>query len=214
MSPEELAKSLTAEFDKIEVKEIDFLAERVRALISYSIDRVDYYEDYRTRFLAYSGSLLAFSSAFAAFIISYQRIPKNSLPYLLLGVAVLICTCLISALLYFHDSIYPSYPHRPVSQTQWYYLYNLNRFNRVAQNYLGNSTAKTRQWLLDLRDNIRKLSEQGKKEMVFDDIEQLVILYIITAYKKNFAERMQNTLTVGIIVFSIVMLISILSVIW
>jgi hypothetical protein len=147
-------------------------------------------------------------------MISYQGFPKNLLPYLLVGVGALICTCLINALLYFHDSIYPSYPHRPVTQTQWYYIYNLNRFNRVAQNYIGNSTAKTQQWLLDLRDNIRKLSKQGKKEMVFDDIEQLVILYIITAYKKNFAERMQNTLTVGIIVFGLVALLGVLSVIF
>lgn len=211
MNPNELVKLLREELSKITMKEIDFLAERVRALIEYSIDRVDYYENYRTQFLNYSGTLLVFSVAFAAFIISYPGFPKIALPIFVLGVAVLILACLANVILYLWDSINPSYPHRAVSQTQWYYLYNLNRLDRNKEDYVGDADSKTRKWLLDFRDNVKKMSGQGKEEMVLDDMEQLVMLYIITAYKKKFAGRMQNALAIGIILFAGIMFIGILS---
>jgi hypothetical protein len=211
MSPDDLAKLLSEELSETQVKDLDSLAERVRALISYSIDRVDYYEDYRTRFLSYSGTLLAFSVAFAAFMVRYSGLPQNVLQIFVFGAVLLMVACLADAGFYLWDSINPSYPHRPVAQTQWYYMYNLPRLDGSKGDYTGDAASKARSWLLDFKDNVKKMSEQGKKEMVLDDIEQLVMLYIITAYKKRFAERMQNALTLGIIAFGVTTIFGILA---
>jgi hypothetical protein len=193
-----LDTSIRQEIKGLKFQNEDFALDRVKSLIIYTIARVDYYEDYRTRFLGFSATLLGFAVAFATFL--YRYVGMNA--FLFIATISLIFTCLVNVALYLWHSIYPSYPHRPIAKSPWYYMYNLYRLDKNKSDYSGRSDTKATKWLLDFRDNVKKIAGQTKQEALIEDIEQLVILYIITAYKKKFSEYMQNVLAIGLLLFA------------
>lgn len=195
---EQLDTSIRQEIKGLKFQNEDFALDRIKSLIIYTIARVDYYEDYRTRFLAFSGTLLGFAVAFATFLYKYVGMSA----FLFIATISLIFACLVNVALYLWHSIYPAYPHRPIAKSPWYYLYNLYRLDKRGD-YSGKSDTKARKWLLDFQDNVKKIAGQAKQEALIEDIEQLVILYIITAYKKRFSEYMQNVLVIGLLLFGV-----------
>jgi len=177
----------------------DWISQRVDELILYAIGRSDYYEDYRTRYLTLSAELLAFSVAFLSLVRSFV----SPLPILILfGAALLLLMCLLNLLLYLKESVYPDYVHRSVSDVPWYYRYNLNRWKEKGK-YVGKEDDQKKKYLLDLYDNIIKRVSDTKEKAIKQDIEQLTILFVITAYKVKFSERMQRILTFGLVSFGI-----------
>jgi hypothetical protein len=120
---EEIRKEIT----NIKTKELINTTDRLKTLILYSIERVDYYEDYRHRYLTISTALIAFSITFITFI--YKDIGILNAPNLIgfiIGASILAIFCFINIFFYLFNSIYPNYPHRPIAKSSWFYRYNLS----------------------------------------------------------------------------------------
>ncbi len=176
------------------------ISDRVKELVLYSIERCDYYENYRTKYLTLSAELLAFSVGFLSLMSSII----SPVPFLiLLGTSILLFMCVLNVILYLKESVYPGYVHRSVSDVPWYYLYNLKRMNSAKNRYLGKPEERRKNYLLDLYENTRKRVSETNEKGIKADIEQLTILYVITAYKVRFSDRMQRILSFGILSFGI-----------
>jgi len=176
----------------------ELISERIKTLILYSIERIDYYEDYRTRCLTLSTQLLIFSVAFLTLVVNIV----SPFPFLVIfGTLILFLMCVLNVGLYLKESVYPGYVHRSVSDVPWYYLYNLKRMNRETKRYTGKQDEQRKNYLLDLYENIRKRVKDTEGNRIKEDIEQMTILYVITAYKVRFSGRMRSLLSFGIISF-------------
>jgi len=178
----------------------EWLSERIKGLIMYNIERSDYYEGYRTRYLTLSAQLIAFSVAFVSLVTTFV----SPTPFLMLfGATILLILCIFNVVLYLKESVFPGYVHRSVSDVPWYYRYNLKRWNKEKSMYLGKRDDQTKDYLLDLYDNERRRIFETEDAAIKGDIEQLTILYVITSYKVRFSDRMQQILSFALLSFGI-----------
>ena len=196
---------------KVTVDEADnFRIERVGRMIEYEVDRVDYYEGVRTRHFTFSVSMLGFGLAVLAFGANYILNDSNLFSIVVLFLfspaLVLITTAFVCVIVYFYHTNY-DFPYRVVAESPWYYHYSIHNFMK-RKKYTRKPEEITSDYFGDLKYNIEKRGNEQKEDALKEDIEQLVLLYVLSGYKKLFSTITKNMLLTGFMVALLVVVMN------
>ncbi len=174
-------------------EQLDFLYERIVTLIEFTVDRAEYYENIRQENASTSNTLVAIAIAGLGLIVTliseynwiyhiytYLFVP----PLLVLLVGGTICV-----FKHHLDSNF-QYPHQQYDwiEERWYFKKSIPAFERLLDENDSDITKTQDAFLSDLEREFDRNLDIDKERAIPLDKANLVILYIVTAYKKKFAK--------------------------
>jgi hypothetical protein len=175
--------------------------ERLWNMIQYAIGRHDYWDAYRTRYLTIATALMAVAAA-ASGILANTKAWGFAVGVLYVSFIVLAATGFL--LVYrFKTDTSPDYPYRNEARVRsWIHLYTLGKNARLLD--LTSQNARdlaANQYVNNLNTFTHNWAAMSEWEHMQEDLEQVLILYVLQAYKREFAKRMAFILEIGLLVF-------------
>jgi hypothetical protein len=201
-----LVSLLQERFEGSNSEEKKAIRDRLWNMIQYAIGRHDYLENYRTRYLTIATALLTVAAAGVAILVNAKI---AGLPAIFLYIAFV--SLGITGLLLIHrfqSETSPDYPYRSKARVKsWYYYYTLLGDEKLLRD-LRKKTSRERaaQAYLEALESYTKMwSELKEWELLQEDLEQLLILYTLQAYKRTFVKRMARILGLGTAIFVVLL---------
>ena len=192
-------------------KQLEFLYQRMVTLIKFAVERAEYYENIRQKRASASNTLigLAFTGLglVTTIVIGTDWIRHPATYLFIPPLLVLLVGGLLAKVIHQRDSTF-KYPHEKYTEVEerWYYKQSIPASERLLET--GADTEKMHTaFISDLRKEFERDENFDRKEEIFKDKETLVILYIVTAYKKKFANRITKYHTGSFNLAVIVMII-------
>lgn len=215
-SKTELNKRLKYDFEK-QFKEIfneyeesipNQLENRLYQIIRYTIERHDWYEDQRFRFLQIALSLIGFAGTLTVIALTYSE-KIQTLDYistllleiiifdiLIMGIIILILYCSLLS---------PEYPLvKNIDRTTWYPIHTykskfsfFQKFNEKQENNWNDINTYIQIW---------KSISNEKNGFIKDNLKQIFMLHLLKKYKRDNLKSMIKILGIGVIIFSIALL--------
>jgi hypothetical protein len=159
-------------------------------MIQYALGRHDYWDAYRTRYLTIATALMAVAAA-ASGILPNTKAWGFAAGVLYVSFIVLAATGFL--LVYrFKTNTSPDYPYR--SEASLDSPTSRNAADLAANQYVNNLHTFTDDW-----------SAISEWEHMQEDLEQVLILYVLQAYKREFAKRMAFILEAGLLIFVVLL---------
>jgi hypothetical protein len=197
------------------------VTERLRAMISYAVGRVDYYENLRHRHMTIGLALFTGGAALAGFVLKgATEIPP--LAALCFGVgAVELFGAGLWITHFYNRTSSPSYAYRGIADIRsWYFVYNLpaGTTDDLAAMELSVNEETARQQAKNVTNNVKRFIERWIEEandragFIAEDLEQVFILQFIQAYKQKAVTKMQRALYRFLVAFAVTLVLGI--VIW
>jgi hypothetical protein len=183
-------------------------------MIQYAIGRHDYWEEYRTRYLTIATALVSVAAAAVAILVT----AKVGLTAIGIYGSFIILGCTGGYMLRkFQKETSPDYPYRSVSKvTSWIYFYPLVRNEKLLRDSLPKTAAKelreqaAKDYLTGLEKFTKDWSSMNEWEHIQEDIEQVLILFTLQAYKRMLARQMAQIFETGIIVSAVLLVFGII----
>lgn len=200
---------------KIDDKELPILQSRLASMINYAIGRLDYYEEYRRRYLQIGLATIALSITLltlvgANYLPEISTLLKNlkelsvwrsSFPY----IAVLIIAADLAWVGFHQLWLYisytsPEYPYREITSPDWFYRYVASKKDQkeLLKTKFGKNDKKAielqKMYLDDLQAYGTRLMNRSPQDSVVNDIEQLMALHTLTQYKQAHTSTMREKL--------------------
>ena len=201
----QLIKSIEKRFSRASPEERNATHDRLWNMIQYAIGRHDYWEEYRTRYLTIATALVSVAAAAVAILVT----AKVGLMATGIYGSFIILGCTGGYMLQkFQKETSPDYPYRSVSKvTSWIYFYPLVRNEKLLRDSLPKTASKelreqaAKDYLTGLEKFTKDWSSMSEWEHIQEDIEQVLILFTLQAYKRMFAKAMAQILQSGLILF-------------
>jgi hypothetical protein len=210
----QLIKSIEERFSGASPEERKAIHDRLWNMIQYAIGRHDYWEEYRTRYLTIATALVSVAAAAVAILVT----AKVGLTAIGIYESFIILGCTGGYLLRkFQKETSPDYPYRSVSKvTSWIYFYPLVRNEKLLRDSLPKTASKelreqaAKDYLTGLEKFTRDWSSMNEWEHIQEDIEQVLILFTLQAYKRLLARGMAQIFETGIIVSAVLLVFGII----
>lgn len=193
-------------------EQLDFLYERIVTLIEFTCARSEYYENIRQQNAGTSNTLLALAFAGLGLVYTITVGPTwmyHLFTYLFVPpLLVLLIGSTISVFKHFLDSRF-QYPHQQYDwiEERWYFKKNIPAFERLLGENVSDTKRTQMAFLSDLEKEFNRDSVVDKRTAIPLDKANLVILYIVTAYKKKFAKFISKIHTWSFILAGLAMCI-------
>lgn len=189
--------------------------ERLYRVIEYAIDRHDWYENQRHRFLALSLGLLAVVATLSPVVASLAtRIPV----ILLFSTALALLWIAITGfrmILIYSDLIGPPYPYRTLADIRsWIFRYNFSSHSSTP--WLNDNesiaTAQVAEIVTAFKHFKSRWLEFAQDPGLFiaEDFEQVFILQLLQKYRADNLKKMTTILINGVYIFLLLLLFSVL----
>lgn len=182
-------------------------------MIQYAIGRHDYWEEYRTRYLTIATALVSVAAAVVAILVT-AKIGLSALG--IYASFVVLGGTGVYLLQKFQEETSPDYPYRYASKvTSWIYFYPLVRNEKLLRDSLPKTASKelreqaARDYLTGLEKFTKDWSSMNEWEHIQEDIEQVLILFTLQAYKRMLAKGMARIFETGIILSALLLAIGI-----
>ena len=210
-----IVDTLRDQVGKVEERELPFMQNRIWRMIEYAIGRLDYYEEYRRRYmqigLAAIGlavTLLALvGRTYFSILVEDPQVLRNwyiAAPYIVVLLVVIGLAWAGFRQLYLYIAYTsPEYPYREVTGPDWFYRYvkaRADEKNLLRVKFRGSEADKIikerlqRTYLEELSSYGDRLMGRSSRESVINDIEQLMALHTLTQYKQAQASKMRGIL--------------------
>ncbi|MFW9805608.1 MAG: hypothetical protein ACFFFK_02620 [Candidatus Thorarchaeota archaeon] len=191
-------------------EQIDFLYDRIVTLIEFTVNRAEYYENIRQENASTSNTLVAFALAGLGLVLTL--IANNNWtthPYTYIFVPpliVLLIGGIICVIKHDLDSNF-QYPHQKYDwiEERWYFKKNIPAFEKMLSDTIPDETQVQGAFLSDLDREFTRNHVYNKRDAIPLDKANLVILYIVTAYKKRFAKFISKVHTWSFIIAGVAM---------
>ncbi|MHA2072744.1 MAG: hypothetical protein ACW985_13285 [Candidatus Thorarchaeota archaeon] len=193
-------------------EQLEFLYERIVNLIEFTVARAEYYENIRHENASTSNALVGLAIAGLGLI--YTIVTEANWMYHLATylfvppLVVLLIGGTISVFRHHLDSRF-EYPHQKYDwiEERWYFKKNIPAFERL----LGENESDTKKtqdaFLSDLEREFDRNTDISMEKAIPLDKANLVILYIVTAYKKKFSKLITKIHTWSFILAGLVLAI-------
>ncbi|MFX1262906.1 MAG: hypothetical protein ACFFAZ_12530 [Promethearchaeota archaeon] len=194
-------------------EQLEFLYERIVRLIEFTVDRAEYYENIRQDNAQTSNALVGLALAGLGLI--YTIVTESNWMYhpatflFVPPLVILFIGGTISVIKHDLDSRF-EYPHQKYNwiEERWYFKKNIPAFEKLLKEN-ESDVKKTQDALLsDLEREFERNSDISMETAIPLDKANLVILYIVTAYKKKFAKLITKIHTWSFILAGVVLAIS------
>ncbi|MFW9863479.1 MAG: hypothetical protein ACFFEX_10210 [Candidatus Thorarchaeota archaeon] len=193
-------------------EQLEFLYNRIVNLIEFTVDRAEYYENIRQDNASTSNALVGLAIAGLGLI--YTIVTETNWMYHIATylfvppLVVLLIGGTISVFKHQLDSRF-DYPHQKYDwiEERWYFKKNIPAFERLLEENESDTIKTQDAFLSDLEREFDRNSDISMEKAIPLDKANLVILYIVTAYKKKFAKFISKIHTWSFILAGLVMAI-------
>jgi hypothetical protein len=174
-------------------EQVDFLYERIVTLIEFTVNRAEYYENIRQENASTSNTLVAIAIAGLGLIVTLiANYDWMTHPYTYIFVPPLIVLLIGGTACVFKHHLDSNfqYPHQKYDwiEERWYFKKNIPAFEKMLSDNVPDESQTQDAFLSDLEREFERNIDTDKKKAIPLDKANLVILYIVTAYKKRFAK--------------------------
>ncbi len=174
-------------------EQLDFLYERIVTLIEFTVDRAEYYENIRQENASTSNTLVAIAIAGLGLIVTlisnYNWVTH---PYTYIFVPPLMALLIGGTICVFKHHLDSNfqYPHQKYDwiEERWYFKKSIPAFEKLLDENEADVKKTQDAFLSDLEREFDRNIDTDKEKAIPLDKANLVILYIVTAYKKKFAK--------------------------
>ena|SRR3989442_1332474 len=209
-STKDIRSQLVAEWKKrLESMSTDdkkVIRDRLWNMIQYAIGRHDYWENYRTRYLTIATALFAVAATGISILVN-AKITGVAAALLFAAFIDLGATGLY--IIYrFRKETTPDYPYRKEAEVKsWIYLYTLPPNGKVLIDFKSNVARKkaAKKYVESLQDFSTRWMKLTEEERMQEDLEQVLILYTLQAYKREFVKRLARSLQIGTALFLVLL---------
>ena len=174
-------------------EKLDFLYERIITLIQFTVERAEYYENIRQDGASTSNNLVAL--ALGGLGLVFTVITGSDLMYhpaIYLFVPPLLVLLIGGAIGLFKHHIDSDfqYPHQKYDwiEERWYFKKSIPAHEKLFNGRKMKDKETQEAFLSDLEKEFETEMDIDKKAVIPKDKANLVILYIVTGYKKKFAK--------------------------
>ncbi len=189
------------------------LQDRLYRMIEYAIDRHDWYDKQRYRFLRIGLGVTAVASALASLLASLSgSVDAIPLFAFALSVFVLLGTG-ITLVVTYNRGVSKDHPYREIADIRsWFFVYNQPE---KVEEEISNDKTKAVEQVENVKENIelftKRWVEYAKEENGFikEDIEQVFILQTLQRYKYQRVEKLSKYLSYGLTASAVIFFISI-----
>ena len=194
---------------------------RLQNMIQYAVGRHDWYEDQRGKLFQASLAMLSFIAAAAAFISTIGSSGENDLPKILFYSGFLILGYASCRIIYLYTEVSEkNHPYRKVSDIKsWYFKYSISdKLNSDDIDKIFHYI--DREKVLDeVRDDFRRFLSRFsrdffEKDYIYDDIQQLYILYVLQNYRQKNLKKMYTVVRRWVVLSSVMIGLAIISLIY
>ncbi|MFW9967815.1 MAG: hypothetical protein ACFFEA_11745 [Candidatus Thorarchaeota archaeon] len=191
-------------------EQIEFLYERIVTLIEFTVARAEYYENIRQENASTSNALVGLAIAGLGLI--YTIVTESNWMYhpatylFVPPLLVLLIGGTISVFRHHLDSRF-EYPHQKYDwiEERWYFKKNIPAFEKLLKENETDTKKTQDAFLSDLEREFNRNTDISMEKAIPLDKANLVILYIVTAYKKKFAKLISNIHTWSFILAGLVL---------
>ena len=174
-------------------EQVDFLYDRIVTLIEFTVNRAEYYENIRQENASTSNTLVAIAIAGLGLIVTLiANYDWMTHPYTYIFVPPLIVLLIGGTACVFKHHLDSNfqYPHQKYDwiEERWYFKKNIPAFEKMLSDKIPDETQIHEAFLSDLEREFERNDNPAKRKAIPLDKANLVILYIVTAYKKKFAK--------------------------
>ncbi|MFX1560084.1 MAG: hypothetical protein ACFFBL_05825 [Promethearchaeota archaeon] len=174
-------------------EKLDFLYQRIVTLIEFTVNRSEYYENIRQENATTSNTLVAIAIAGLGLVFSAMANSDwTTHPYTYIFVPPLIVLLIGGMVCVFKHNLDSNfqYPHQKYDwiEERWYFKKNIPAFEKMLSDNIPDESQTQGAFLSDLEREFERNTDADKKKSIPLDKANLVILYIVTAYKKRFAK--------------------------
>ncbi|MFW9792743.1 MAG: hypothetical protein ACFFEE_00450 [Candidatus Thorarchaeota archaeon] len=193
-------------------EQLDFLYERIVTLIEFTVNRAEYYENIRQENASTSNTLVAIAIAGLGLIVTLiANYDWATHPYTYIFVPPLLVLLLGGTICVFKHHLDSNfqYPHQKYDwiEERWYFKKNIPAFEKLLGENETDAIKTQDAFLSDLEREFDRSIDIDKKKAIPLDKANLVILYIVTAYKKKFAKFISKVHTWSFILAGLIMAI-------
>lgn len=193
-------------------EQLDFLYERIVTLIEFTVNRAEYYENIRQENASTSNTLVAIAIAGLGLIVTLiANYDWATHPYTYIFVPPLLVLLLGGTICVFKHHLDSNfqYPHQKYDwiEERWYFKKNIPAFEKLLGENETDAIKTQDAFLSDLEREFDRSIDIDKKKAIPLDKANLVILYIVTAYKKKFAKFISKVHTWSFILAGLTMAI-------
>ena len=179
---------------------------RLERMIGYAIDRFDWYEDQRHRYLQIGLSLIGFAAAYSVLVWRINSILTDPTSVLSAIGAVVLISCGLLLVHEYAKLTSPDYTYRAIADIRsWYFKYTLpENLPMVLSKKHDLKVTQVRavgKALIEAVDSWAKLNASGDWAFVAEDIEQVFILHFLQKTRRDALSKMRNYLHGGVYVF-------------
>ena len=174
-------------------EELEFLYETIVTLIEFTVDRSEYYENIRQENASTSHALVGLAMGGLGLIftlIQDSNWTQHPASYLFVPpLLILLIGGMISVVKHHMDSRF-QYPHQKYDwiEERWYFKKNIPAFEKLLEENQRDTKKTQDAFLSDLEREFTRNVDITMEKAIPLDKANLVILYIVTAYKKKFAK--------------------------
>jgi hypothetical protein len=187
------------------------IRERLYKMIQYAIDRHDWYENQRHRFLALSLGLLAIVATLSPVLASLAAAIPTPVPAAAVASLVWISITAFLMIVIYSRLIGPPYPYRGLADIRsWIFRYSFSAGASAPRLSKRESVAENQvKEVLDAFKNFkRRWLEIAQKPTNFlaEDLEQVFILHLLQKHRADNLNKMTKILIVGVYGFFVLIL--------
>ncbi|MFW9813422.1 MAG: hypothetical protein ACFFF9_13250 [Candidatus Thorarchaeota archaeon] len=174
-------------------EQLDFLYDRIVTLIEFTVNRAEYYENIRQENASTSNTLVAIAIAGLGLIVTLiANYDWTTHPYTYIFVPPLLVLLIGGTACVFKHHLDSNfqYPHQKYDwiEERWYFKKNIPAFEKMLSDKIPDESQTHEAFLSDLEREFDRHIDEDKETAIPLDKANLVILYIVTAYKKRFAK--------------------------
>jgi len=199
---------------KIDQGQEELIRDRLYRMIDYAINRHDWYDDQRYRFLQIGLALMAAGaallSAFAA--LSKTLMISTYVFFCLLGIGISVFLTGLSLVYLYNQGVARNHPYRKIVDiSSWYFAYN---FPSGLSDHLSSSRDIAKKQVQESFECLEKFFDRwlqlAKERQGFlkEDLEQAFILLLIQRYRYQQVKKMSSTLFLGMKVATLLILLT------
>jgi hypothetical protein len=202
----QLIETIKKRFSEARPEERTAIQQRLWNMIQYAISRHDYWENYRTRYLTIATALVSVAAAGLAILVNARIVGFSALgihaSFIALGGTG------VYIIWRFREETSPDYPYRKVAEVKsWIYFYTLIRNEKLLRESLPEKAPNAvrekaaQEYLSGLQKFTTEWTSMNEWEHIQEDLEQVLILFTLQAYKRMFARGMAHIFESGVILF-------------
>jgi len=180
------------------------IQDRLYKMIDYAVKRFDWYEEQRFKFLQIALAMITVTAGLSGFLANVRTsMTKTALVISFVAIGVLLITGI--KLLFLYNALRGiTYPYRKIADIRsWFFKYNFDKLPAALSQDATEASAQIAEVATAYENFTSRWAEYATTDRAFieEDLQQVFILQLLQAYRRDNLESMHKVLEYGVVIF-------------